>query len=728
MTATHIMIEQLRDYTRSLLCELVDNSIDFFHTDKGQELIAGFKKVYNKLALTTLTQNRMILAITGLQGAGKTTLMKRLYGLDDAYFPENQSRGEQIPILITEGDVQTPVGQVWKSVVQERTMNMTSEAVDSKNFCEIAMNPKDEHVWLELVVPYQYFQGAPVSFALMPGFEKDESQRSQQMLQHLLLLSTSSVVVIRKDTYARESSENMFQRVRDLFRGVKPIYAFSFGETNHEQNDSIRARAIQDLSIPEQEADRVIMTGDPEEFPADWMNGLVQAIGKYGFLTEEGERKQLRMLEALFVELRGHLERLQKVIKQKEVEAILQLGDKLPAHRIVREFEQMYEHTLQELDRAVLDELNRRTGTARNKFSEFVLKETGIIKDFIASFKPSALKEQMRVEQAIMEAWNQADAEKPERMLAAELDRYLEHQSIPLLALSDNGSRNPSSEVTEIRALSDEDFAFAETAAACNETEAPQESIMPAITSFERINRYFDLKNLDPFSLTRQDLSTMTVIGVLLCRQALAAKPLLEQSVIQGQVKNMDVSWFKPETDGTSMEQTMDTVKKAAGNLKLLEQLGPQVLKSIPLILGVDAVLDGELDTVTQASNALQAIGIALSPAQLIGVLGAGFVLAYGAHAVQKAVHDTNQRQLKLAQAGHLTIDKLPDLQTQAFIRSLRRVFEKMADHLREVHRQKSGDYDYEGQLDKMQYLIGRLRHLSGQLQRKVMNHGPLTL
>jgi len=71
------------------------------------------KKLHNKIALAVLTQERNIFAITGLQGAGKSTLVKRLYGIDSEFLPENQKRGEQLPVLITERPIKEIEGYVW---------------------------------------------------------------------------------------------------------------------------------------------------------------------------------------------------------------------------------------------------------------------------------------------------------------------------------------------------------------------------------------------------------------------------------------------------------------------------------------------------------------------------------------------------------------------------------------------------------------------------------------
>ena len=63
------------------------------------------KLIYRKLLISEILFEKYIISVSGLQGVGKTTLIKQIYSIPDELLPENIGRGEQLPILITESDV-----------------------------------------------------------------------------------------------------------------------------------------------------------------------------------------------------------------------------------------------------------------------------------------------------------------------------------------------------------------------------------------------------------------------------------------------------------------------------------------------------------------------------------------------------------------------------------------------------------------------------------------------
>ena len=58
--------------------------------------------IYRKLTISEILFEKYIISISGLQGVGKTTLVKQIYSIPDDLLPENIGRGEQLPVLITD--------------------------------------------------------------------------------------------------------------------------------------------------------------------------------------------------------------------------------------------------------------------------------------------------------------------------------------------------------------------------------------------------------------------------------------------------------------------------------------------------------------------------------------------------------------------------------------------------------------------------------------------------
>jgi hypothetical protein len=184
-----LMLDDLYRHVREITGGMLSTDLEVFKTERGGALKKDFVKLLNGIALTRLTSDRQMLAVTGLQGAGKTTIIKRLYEMDERFLPENLSRGEQLPVLISEWGREETCGFVCCSVQdEEKRIHIETTQITAEEFKKKSMDPKADDIWLELKVPYRYLKDENKSIALLPGFEKDDEGRSQDLLQHVLHL------------------------------------------------------------------------------------------------------------------------------------------------------------------------------------------------------------------------------------------------------------------------------------------------------------------------------------------------------------------------------------------------------------------------------------------------------------------------------------------------------------------------------------------------------------
>ena len=79
---------------------LLSKSIILNKPKLGKKLKIFFRQTF----ISELLFDEYVIAISGLQGAGKSTLVKELYELDDDDFPlpQNYARGEKLPVMIKE--------------------------------------------------------------------------------------------------------------------------------------------------------------------------------------------------------------------------------------------------------------------------------------------------------------------------------------------------------------------------------------------------------------------------------------------------------------------------------------------------------------------------------------------------------------------------------------------------------------------------------------------------
>ena len=107
-----------------------------------------------KMEVSHYIQKRDIIAVAGMQGTGKSTLIKNLYGLPDGCLAISEKRDETIPVFITEKEHLQPGQYEAHEVFYE--CGERSEAPIGAD--EVARKSrKGQAAYLELFVPHRCF-------------------------------------------------------------------------------------------------------------------------------------------------------------------------------------------------------------------------------------------------------------------------------------------------------------------------------------------------------------------------------------------------------------------------------------------------------------------------------------------------------------------------------------------------------------------------------------------
>lgn len=94
-TSPETLIEQMR----MALNEIIAKAHRVKQSEEVERILADMKDLYFKLNMAKLTNDKTILSITGLQGVGKTKIIRHLYKLEDTLLPSDGGRGEVLPVL-----------------------------------------------------------------------------------------------------------------------------------------------------------------------------------------------------------------------------------------------------------------------------------------------------------------------------------------------------------------------------------------------------------------------------------------------------------------------------------------------------------------------------------------------------------------------------------------------------------------------------------------------------
>jgi hypothetical protein len=261
--------------------------------------------VTRKLTLAEVLANQAVIAVAGSQGAGKTTLVKTLYDLDDTWLKGNEGRGERSPLLIVESaEVDSSVGRIMVQVVE--TADDQSRYVQR----EIEVSPEDFRRALQgafpgqllpkLVVPSRYFDGYGCGFLLLPGYEKRTHYNEvwQSLMRQSLVGADMCVIVTDETRLANSDQDEILRAFRGDLDGSIPIVVISKTEgQSSEKLSSLQASAAQTFEIPAELAKaRVICVGTQPESIDVWRDQFAQAIRELPQVQHSFRARQLAIV------------------------------------------------------------------------------------------------------------------------------------------------------------------------------------------------------------------------------------------------------------------------------------------------------------------------------------------------------------------------------------------------------------------------------------------------
>jgi hypothetical protein len=247
--------------------------------------VSALREVLRSTTLTEALSDRLLFAVAGPQGAGKTTLVRELYDLDGTWLKPNLGRGERIPILIVEDDRDEPQGVVWE--LQHDTVTAEAEFVeretDPLEWQSVVRSAGSNVMLVELRVPASCFGVPGTGFLLLPGYEiwddSDEAIDWQALMRRALIASPGAIVVTDEQLLATSQQQLIVDDLTTLYGGkIKPVICVARTENlrNDEARETLERRAAEVFGV---ETDAVVLTGTGPAYRDEWRDALLEALG-----------------------------------------------------------------------------------------------------------------------------------------------------------------------------------------------------------------------------------------------------------------------------------------------------------------------------------------------------------------------------------------------------------------------------------------------------------------
>jgi len=306
------------------------NQLESFAADNP--LKEDLRKLLRKSFIMSILADTYVIAVAGLQGVGKSTLISELYGLEKDILLTNVGQGETLPILITERKQLSPAFFVHKLIKSEYEYKVEKISISQKEFKEKSHQYNSEELMLELEVPEKVFNGVDKHFLLLPGFQSSDSYMKELTYMSLRAASTCMVVFF-KERYAHQENMNLVNELATEFNDVKPLFILT--RFDHATDDKFREDVIRDLNIIEEETDRVIESGIPG--PEDWQQRIINSISKYSSPQKTYLAVRLKNMIQLMNDYENFLASIERFIGK--IDAGTENDEQLKVKRIVKAFE-----------------------------------------------------------------------------------------------------------------------------------------------------------------------------------------------------------------------------------------------------------------------------------------------------------------------------------------------------------------------------------------------------
>lgn len=409
MESPEVFLKELNSALRRLrgACNvLVNDEID-------KKLLA----VMRRLLLAEILGNEWIIAVGGSQGAGKTTLMSKIYDCGD-WLQGNEGRGEKLPVMIIEtNEVTAPQGYVrrlQKSDIGDQLL-IKDVLINVENFNQVIADPSAEDLLPVLKVPKHYFKRGNQAWLLLPGYEKqDRDNKDWQELMRQAMIAAGGCIVVTDET--RMANQQQLDITKDMLsnelKHCEPCVVISKTESyknDLERQNQLKNSAMNTFKIDENRIDKlIILTGtDDSDYFEEWMPKLQSMIDELNYTGQSNRVFQINNLAQLIGRdltkvLTSIRSKARLIFKSSEAtESALICED------LLGEFDDSVTLLREEHKKIAKAHVDRNRINAAKKLDEKLSLEHEGFKNFITSFVDSTTEKKTKIKQTVEDAWQQ---------------------------------------------------------------------------------------------------------------------------------------------------------------------------------------------------------------------------------------------------------------------------------------------------------------------------------
>ncbi len=261
------------------------------------------KQLLDRLNLLALVQEHRTIAIGGLQGVGKTALLRALYDLDQGILPESGGRDERTPIRVKEHD--SPRLEAFKLCTGNADGEIIEEPISPSDLAVLSRRTGEAFAF-ELRVPGRYF-GEQISSAvkmpswlLLPGCEDSREEWNRRVVI-AMKAAEACIFVTNGARLADRRHQQFLMQMKEQFGAQPLVVAVTGADQSQDGNQEVMATLHKILGLP---TELIIASNAAQGGDRTWRERLGQAVN-HSLSARDPAQSRFDELEAL---LKGSLD------------------------------------------------------------------------------------------------------------------------------------------------------------------------------------------------------------------------------------------------------------------------------------------------------------------------------------------------------------------------------------------------------------------------------------
>lgn len=643
-----ISITEIQNITEH--CMKILSCTEYLRRDEATKEANEFAKSIfgsiRKLFIASMMYNKKLICVSGLQGAGKTTLMRNFYKLDSKFLDSTRGRGERVPVLITEKkDVKAPkmyairIDKDDDGCYYQREIELSAD-----EYLSASRGEDSKIMYLELFVPYTHTNNEGISFMLLPGFEK-KNDYWNNLIEFSINSSDAAVFVFNETSFSNADNDKYLNRIEDKFR-KNLVYAISGSDGSPDDNAEVKQTCIKTLNIPMSESDRVVCVGSytDEAKNLAWIKNFKDALERYAYRETQQFQKNSEYLYKEILSIKENLYQILGVLNNDSSAEMKDYHD----DALLKAFNKAVEKKKKAFEKNLDIEFEiAKSESGKNLEQLFADRpKLGSVKRFLFG---SSVKEQFTETREMVEKslkYN-GDCYLPDKHLGLALQRSLS-------ALDQPEDRTDMSRLIDTKKEDDKTLLLTEG----EKTQAMAGDICNLLADNSQTKVNYTLQSTSPKKLLGAVVEMGTYYYSLESYNEVA--------------ESTGLSYYEPSQTQLVPDKVIDGAKSSK-----------KFVAGMAGMMGIDLIGDGSINMVSQIAASL-GVAVPVAGAVAISIIGAG--------ATSVVMKDLNRMQREDFQSARLAVNGIYDgLKIDAlkkFDTYMERIRDRIEDNLTEL----SGD------------------------------------